>query len=135
MRRLPAILLLAFSAAAAADLDPGSWELSVTSQMPGMPQPIGPITHTQCVTAEDARDPSRIVGPSSGSCEFSNQRDSGSQMTFDIACSGQIPMRGSGSVRYGAQSFEADLNLTAEAQGQKIATSSHVTGRRVGECR
>ena len=119
---------------AAADLQAGNWELSVTSQMPGMPQPIGPITQTRCLTEADARDPSRIVSPSSGSCEFSNKRDSGSEMTFDITCSGQIPMRGSGVVRYGGQSFDADLSLTADYQEQKVVTSSKVTGRRLGGC-
>jgi len=134
MRKLPALLLLLSCAAAAADLQPGNWELSVTSLMAGSPQPVGPITRTQCITAEDARDPSRIVGPGGAGCEFSNKRDSGSEMTFDITCSGQIPMRGSGSVRYSAQSFDADLNLTADMQGQKLVTSSKVAGRRVGAC-
>jgi hypothetical protein len=134
MRKLAPLLLLFFSTLAAADLDPGNWELSVTSQMPGMPQPIGPITQTKCISAADARDPSRIVGPSSGSCDFSNKQDDGSQMSFDISCGGQIPMHGSGVVRYGGQTFEADLNLTADSQGQKIVTSSKVTGRRLGGC-
>src|SRR4051812_12531247 len=132
MRKLTVALLLVFSTPVLADLQAGNWELSVTTQVPGMPQPIGPITQTRCITEADARDPSRIVSPSSGSCEFSNKRDTGAEMSFDITCTGQIPMRGSGVVRYGGQSFDADLNLTADNQGQKIVTSSKVVGRRLG---
>jgi len=134
MRRLAILLLAAFPLAPGADIQAGNWELSVTSQMPGMPQPIGPITQTKCISEADARDPSRLVSPSSGGCEFSNKRDDGATMSFDITCSGQVPMRGSGTVRYGAQTFDADLNLSAEMQGQKIVTSSKVTGRRLGGC-
>ena len=134
MRRLAAVLLLALPAMARADLQPGNWELSVTSMMQGMAQPIGPITQTRCVTEADARDPSRVVGQASGGCDFSNKQDNGSLMSFDITCSGQIPMRGSGQVRYGAQNFDAELDLTADAQGQKIMTRSKITGRRLGAC-
>ena len=123
-----------FPLAARADVEPGNWELSVTSQMPGMAQPIGPIVQTQCMTPEDARDPSRVLKPGAGSCEFSNRRDSGSVLTFDVSCSGQFPMRGSGSVRYSAQNFDAELELATDAAGQKITTHSRVAGRRLGAC-
>ena len=134
LRKILLATLLLYPYAANADVEPGSWELSVTSQMPGMAQPIGPIVQTQCMTPEDARDPSRVLKPGAGSCEFSNRRDSGGVLTFDVSCSGQFPMRGSGSVRYGRQSLDAELELVADAGGQKIATKSRVTGRWLGPC-
>jgi len=128
-------LLLALPAAAwAADPEPGNWELSVTTQMEGMPQPIGPIAKTQCLTAEDARDPRRVLDPGSGSCEFSNRRESAGVYTFDVSCSGQFPMRGTGTVNYGTQSMSAELNLAAEISGKKVGANSRITGRRLGPC-
>jgi len=111
------------------DVEPGNWELTVTTSVEGMPQPIGPITQPRCISAEDARDPSRVIGARAG-CEFTNRRDTGSVFTFDVNCSGQIPLRGSGSVRYTSQTMEADLQLSGEAGGQKFATRSQVSGNR-----
>jgi hypothetical protein len=97
--------LLFLSPAAHADIQPGEWEMTVTSQMEGMPQPIGPLVKKQCLTAEDARDPTRVVNPATGSCEFSNRRDSGSFYPFDVVCGGQYAMRGSGSMRVRVPTF------------------------------
>ena len=128
-------MLAAIPGAARADVEPGSWELSVTTSVDGMPGQIGPIVQARCLTPEDARDPGRGLGPAGASgCDFSNRRDDGNVFSFDLRCAGQVPMRGSGSVRYGAQFMEGDLELAGDAPGQKFATRSHVSGRRVGPC-
>lgn len=128
------LLLLVAATHALADVEPGNWELSATTLMQGLDQPMGPVVQTRCLSAEDARDPSRVLG-SGGGCEFSNRSDSGSLFTFDVSCGGLLPMRGTGSVRYSGQAFEADLDLGADAGGgQKIGLRSRVTGRRLGPC-
>lgn len=128
-------MLAAVSAAARADVEPGSWELSVTTLMDGMPGQIGPLVQTRCLTPADARDPARVLGPAgTGGCEFSNRRDDGNVFSFDLRCGGQVPMRGSGSVRYGAQFMDGELELAGDASGQKFVTRSRVSGRRVGPC-
>ena len=121
-------------ASRAADLEPGNWEMSVTSQMEGMPQPIGPITRTQCFREEDARNPSRVLSPGSGSCEFSNRRESGGSYSFDVACTGQFPMRGTGTVTYSAQTMNGTLDLSAEISGKKVGSNTRISGRRLGPC-
>jgi uncharacterized protein DUF3617 len=122
-------------AAAAADIEPGSWEMSVTSSFEGMPGQIGPVVQTRCFTAADVRDPHRVLESAATSgCEFTNRRDSGSEFTFDLKCSGQIPMSGSGRVTYTRTTLEAEMLLTGAANGQKFATRSRVSGRRLGSC-
>ncbi|MGQ0653735.1 MAG: DUF3617 domain-containing protein [Betaproteobacteria bacterium] len=133
-------LLLAFlvlSTASRADLEPGNWELTATTQVPGSDKPMTLAPTTRCVTAEDAKDPSRLLGQSGRACEFSNRRDSGSALSFDVACKGQVPMKGSGSVRYGKDTFEGNLDLTAEGVvigGQALVMKSRISGRRLGPC-
>ena len=122
-------MLAALPTTARADVEPGNWELSVTTTVDGMPGQIGPIVQTRCLTPEEARDPARVLG-----CDFSNRRDDGNVFSFDLRCGGQVPMRGSGSVRYGAQFMEGELELAGDASGQKFATRSRVSGRRVGPC-
>jgi hypothetical protein len=136
-------VLLALAAALAqrpalaqAGVEPGSWELTVTSQMQGMDKPIGPLSKTQCFTADDVRDPGRILG-TGGSCQFSNRRESGGEYSFDVKCGGMLPMSGSGRIRQGAQSFEGDLDLgvdTEAAGGSRLGMKSTVSGRRLGPC-
>jgi len=71
----------------------------------------------------------------SAGCEFTNKRDTGSEMTFDVACGGQMPMRGKGVVRYSAQNVNGTLELAADTGGQKIMTRSQLTARRLGDCK
>ena len=121
--------------AAHADIDPGSWEMSVTSTFEGMPGAVGPVVQTRCFTQADARDPSRVLGSAaSPGCEFTNRRDTGAEFSFDLKCGGQVPMQGSGKVRYGREAMEADISLEGSANGQKFSARSRVSGRRLGPC-
>jgi len=131
MRKL-CFALIAAAGPALADIEAGNWEMTVTTQIDGMPGGVPPVTRSRCVTREEARDPSKLVG--GADCEFSNRRDSGSEITFDVACGGQVPMRGSGAVRYSAQTFDGTLDISADASGQKIMTRSRIVGRRLGAC-
>jgi hypothetical protein len=137
MRTLPITFLLFFATSAAADIEPGNWELTAITQVPGSDKPMALAPTTRCVTAEDAKDPSRLLGQSGRQCEFSNRRDSGSSLSFDVACKGQVPMKGSGAVRYGKDHFEGNLDLTAEGVvigGQALVMKSRLSGRRLGPC-
>ena len=132
--RIPVLALLAIATGAAgADIEPGNWEMTITMSVEGMPGAMAPITQTRCLTPEDARDPSRLVGAGAG-CEFSNKRDTGSELSFNVACRGQVPMSGSGNVRYSAQNVDGTLELSADTGAQKIVTRSRVVGRRLGGC-
>jgi hypothetical protein len=131
MRKL-CFALLAAAAPAFADVEAGNWELTVTTAVDGMPGALAPVTRARCITPEEARDPSRLTG--GAECQFSNRRDSGSEITFDVSCGGPVPMRGSGSVRYLPQSIDGTLDISADAGGQKIMTRSRIFGRRLGAC-
>ena len=128
MRRWGLIALLAASPAWA-DLEPGNWEITARTEIQGV-QDAKAYTHTHCLTREDAADPGRIFGSRGTSCEFLNNNDSGSLMTFDVACSTQPPLKGAGRVSYSAHSLEGDLELKLEG----FSTRSHISGRRLGGC-
>lgn len=132
--------LIAFSLglpfAAAAQVEPGNWELTVTSQMQGADKPIGPLQKTQCFSAQDVKDPGRVLG-TGGGCQFSNRRTSGELYTFDVKCGGALPMSGSGRIRQGSQSFEGELDLAVDSGssgGSSLGMRTRVTGRRLGPC-
>ena len=131
MRKI-CLAMIAASGPALADIEPGNWELTVTTAVDGMPGSLAPVTRARCITLEEARDPSRLTG--GAECEFSNRRDNGSEISFDVSCGGQVPMRGSGVVRYAPQSIDGTLAISADAGGQKIMTRSRIAGRRLGAC-
>lgn len=123
-------LLLLFVSAAWADIDPGMWQLTATTEMQGIKEPTS-FTQTRCLTPEDARDPSRLFGSSPGAgCQFVNRNDSGVVFTFEIACNSQLPIRGSGRVRYGPSEIEGELELRAD----QFSARSRISGRRIGGC-
>ena len=133
MRFAFAVFLLA-PLGALADIEPGSWELTVSAGVAGAP-PMAAQTRTQCLKAEDVRDPSSVFGPNSDpNCSFSNKSDTGSEFSFTVSCTGPVPVTGSGRVRYGCDSMTADMELSGDVNGQKFSTTSHATGRRVGPC-
>jgi hypothetical protein len=119
--------------AALADIEPGNWQLVVAVSVAGMGE-MEPVTRTQCVTAEDARDPSRLFGQSNLNCTFADRQDTGSAFTFTVSCGGAVPVTGSGRVRYGRDTLDGDMELSGDAAGQKFVTRSKVNGRRTGAC-
>lgn len=136
MRLLILILGIAWSGMALSQVQPGNWELTVTSQMQGMDKPIGPLSKTQCFTEADTKDPGRVLG-TGGSCQFSNRRESGDTYTFDVKCGGALPMSGSGRLRQSAGAFEGDLDLAVESGpggGGNLGMRTKVSGRRLGPC-
>ena len=129
---------LVFLLAALSQVQPGSWELTVVSEMQG--QKIGPVSRTQCFTEADARDPGRILG-AGGGCEFFNRSESAGAHSFDLKCGGLVPLSGHGMIRQEANRFEGELDLAIEAgpngagpAGERLGIRSTVTGRRLGPC-
>ena len=134
MRRALLAALVAFAGGALADIEPGQWEMTVATSVEGMPGGMAPVTQARCLTREDARDPTRLIGTGAG-CEFSNRRDTGSEITFNVACTGQVPMSGSGAVRYTEQTVDGTLELTANLGNQRLLTRSRLAGKRLGDCK
>ena len=130
MIRSCALVLLVIAFSARADVEPGNWEISATTQLQGIKEPTS-FVQTRCLTAEDARDPSRLLGSSAGlGCEFSNRNDNGSVFTFNVSCGAQPAIRGSGSVRYSRNAMDGELEMKVE----DLVTHSRITGRRIGGC-
>jgi hypothetical protein len=134
MRTALIVILALFSARAMAQVEPGNWELSLTTLLTGQEKPVAQV-ETRCVTEADARDPGRLLA-GKGSCEFSNRRDSGGEYTFEVSCTGLLPMKGKGTMRYSPQRFDGDLDLVVveSGGGPKFGARSLVTGRRLGPC-
>jgi hypothetical protein len=141
------LLVLGFAAspfaAAQADIRPGLWDMSVEFSVPSDPafkQPA--ISRQQCLTAAEARDPSRLLTemsvPGATSCAFSGKGGSSGHFEFDVKCEGILAIGGHGSVDYTPTTLQGTLNLDfglgdTEA-AKRTGSVSRIAARRIGDC-
>lgn len=132
MRRLLP-LLLAVPFAAMAQIEPGNWEIRVTTVLPGTPQVEQ--AQTRCLTGEDSRNPGRLFGAPGPGCEFLNQRDDGKTYRFDILCRDQnVTVSGSGDMAYAPARIEGSLTVRTVVGAQTLDVRSRIQARRLGPC-
>lgn len=128
-----AALLLPPAALAAVDAQDGLWELGIVMRVEG--RILGPYMRKQCVTREDVQNPSRLFAESAGSCEYTNLRQFGNQLTFNVRCSEDVPLSGTGQVEYSADRIRGNMVLDAQLpQGPSVETESEISGKRLGAC-
>lgn len=122
----------------AADISPGLWEFAITlvSGAPGGAAPP-PFKSTQCYSAEDARDPSRLLGKATNpgaDCKYVDRNYSGNTFTFRMQCTGALAMESSGRIDFSAEKMEGVIDSKATMMGQGIEMQNKLTARRVGAC-
>ncbi len=129
--------VLAFGMAALAQAPPmreGRWEITMQMQMPDMPMAMPPMKMTQCITAEDLKDPGRALpkGPPGEAppCEIANYKVEGNKVTWKIACKGAEAMSGEGELTSSADAYEGRMRLSLE--GKELTMK--LSGKRVGDC-
>ena len=129
-----AFALLFVCGAAHAAIDAGNWEFSVESPLVG--NGSAPAVKQRCLNEEEAADPQKVLSEARGSdkCQLSNVRDSGSDYKFDVACTGRVPIHGTGAVQYTPTTLDGTIDLVGETQGLRLKTRSFVSGRRLGPC-
>ena len=129
-------LFIAFALAclpARADIGEGSWELEITTVMPGAPS--GSTKQVQCLSAEDAKDPANLIGNPGAGCAFNNRRDDGSTFRFDVACTTGAPLSGSGTLRYARETLDGEIVVRMKQGEQQIEVRSLLKAKRLGPCR
>jgi len=96
--------LTGFAAASDMLMNPGLWEHTITMEMPGMPVAPQPMTVSQCLTPEEATDwegsVAKINNQQDGNCQVSDVRKDGDTVRWNMSCTGEMPMQGSGEMVY-----------------------------------
>ncbi len=144
IRAWPRVLVLALAAGAvpsarAGDLAPGQWEIALEVRVAGQPGfAPAPFRLSQCLTAADASDPSRILGPLSNpgasDCAYSDTRYSGDTFAFSMRCAGAYAVQSRGQIRYSQDSMDGDITATANIGGSVVEFQNKVTAHRIGGC-
>jgi hypothetical protein len=139
MRRFPAPLwftcfLLSFGSALAQDnIREGLWEISVRMEVGGQPASAAPLVVRQCITRQSAQElMSQLTG--GGGCQASDFQQDGNRARWNLTCSGQMTVDGTGEVTILSEGFDGTLNVQVGMGGQLVPMIQHFTARRVGEC-
>jgi hypothetical protein len=123
----------------AADIQPGLWELVLKTRVPATPDfSPAPNTMNQCLTAQDAQDPSRVLGsaanPGASDCTYTEKSLVGNTLHFKMQCAGSLGMQARGEITYSATSMEGSIVSTANMMGQATEIQSKITAHRLGGC-
>ena len=139
-----AVLVLSIAAFAQGPRRDGLWEVTMNMQMelpPGAPagMTIPGITTQQCITPEDARDPSKALPPQGrggarggrGDCTVSDYKIEGNKVSWNMRCTGAEPVSGSGEFTYGADTYTGLMKMDVGGRSMNMK----YTGKRLGDCK
>lgn len=121
-----------FTLSAWADSGPamneGQWEMTIETEMKGMPMKMPPTIFTQCITKQDPVPQSQQPGQQ---CAAKDVVTDGNTVTWTIEC--DTPggkSTGKGKVTYDKDSMQG--SMTMSVQGMEMTT--RFKGRRLGPC-
>jgi hypothetical protein len=135
-----AMLVVVLGVAAAVFAQPprrdGRWEVKMEMEMPGMPARMPPMTTTQCITPEEAKDPQKAMpqgrgGRGNQNCKVSDYKETGNKVTWSMRCEGAEPMTGTGEFVYAGDTYTGTITMEGSGRG---AMAMKYTGKRLGDC-
>lgn len=135
-----ALLALSIAAFAQGPRRDGQWEVKMEMDMPGMPAGMPPMTSTQCITPEEAKDPEKAVpqmgrggrgrGRGNQDCKVSDYKMDGNKATWTMKCEGDMAMTGAGEFVYAADTYTGTIKMET---GRGAMTMKY-SGKRLGDC-
>jgi hypothetical protein len=125
---------LAVPALGWAGMEEGNWEVTVKMEMAGMPFPLPPTQHNQCVTKKDVvPDMSR----QDQSCIVRDQKIVGDTVTWRVQCkSAEGTMDGEGRIKYAGRTYDGAMQarMTDKSGGEAMTIRYTMQGRHTGPC-
>jgi hypothetical protein len=133
---IAAAVLLPFHAhAAVPNMKEGLWEITVRTEMQGMPGGMPPQTVQQCITQKELTDPSKTTPGTQGDkrCKMTDYKMQGNTASWKTACEGD--MIGSGTITYAGSSYSGTQTVSMKHDGKTLNMTTNFTGRHLGACK
>lgn len=123
----------------AADISQGLWEITMESRVAESPGfTPAPYQLTKCFTAQDAKDPSKILGevanPGASGCTYTERNYSGNTFSFAMQCAGTFGIVSTGKVSFTGDTMNGNIAAKANVAGKDVEMQNKITARRVGGC-
>lgn len=139
MKRLAAFVLgltLSAACAAAPNMTPGLWEMTMHVEGAGMPHGmIPPTTFRHCYRAADIKDLRKTVPEKNPNCKVSDWKESGNTVTWKMSCTGKETLTGSGKITYAGDHYSGENKIVMTHGSQKTSMTQTYDAKRVGDCR
>ena len=117
---------------------PGLWQIGAQTQAVGLPLVLSPMAIEHCLTPEDARDPSKLLGrlssPGASDCAYTDSGYVGSNFHFVMACAGAFGIQAHGEVAFTATTLTGSIDSSASLNGQALDMHSTISAQRLGDC-
>jgi hypothetical protein len=116
-------------------MQPGLWEITTKTEMPGMPMAMPAQTFKHCYREEDVADSKKML-PMDKDCKLDDLSLTGNTATWKLTCKmdGQ-PMFGQGKMTYSGQSYSGTSQISGNMGGMAMKMNISHSGRRIGECK
>jgi len=116
---------------------PGLWEITSQMEMPNMPMKMPESKMTQCVTAEQLKDPAAAMmaggpgGKPNSACKVSDSKTSGSTVSWKMACPPPQVLDGTGEMTFKDDTYSGNMTMKTD----KGTMTMKVAGKRLGDCK
>lgn len=125
------VCALVVPAYAAGPAKAGKWQTTIEMEMEGMPVKMPPMSHTQCITKEQAEDASSAIpkGQKESGCTFTDVKVDGNTVSWKMTCEKQ-GLTGVGTVTYASDTYtgKMDMKMADREMHMKYA------GKYLGAC-
>lgn len=111
------------------NMNPGKWEITYETEMPGMPMKMPSVKITQCITKEQMIPESKQQ--SGQECKTSDINISGNTVSWSLVCNNPGgASKANGKITYTGNQMKGQMDM--EQSGMKINTK--ISGQRIGIC-
>ena len=119
------------SLAAAQELKPGKWEVTIKTEMTGVPAPPQSRTMTYCVDEKNKNQP--FTG--NDQCKFSDKRAKGNEVSWTMTCEGQMQMTGEITNRIEDERYTGSSVIKMNIPGAPaMQVRGTYSGKFIGSC-
>jgi hypothetical protein len=129
-----ALALCPAAASAALPMQPGMWELRVTTTVAKQAAPAE--TSRECLSQQDIDHPTRTLPKPAADCAISNIETNGNRVSYDLSCKqDQVVNRGRMDLVVGSTNYDGMAEMKLNAPG-KVETpmTAMLNARRIGDC-
>jgi len=118
------------------NLQPGSWETSMTMEMAGMPA-RPPITTTHCIKADQVKDNQSLADSmqtnSKSKCKVADVKFESDKLSYSFTCDSGAS--GTSELVFGGTTYEGTTKISVPGHGNGPMTmTQHFKSKRVGDC-
>ncbi|MGZ3595955.1 MAG: DUF3617 domain-containing protein [Syntrophales bacterium] len=125
-------LIFTVAAFAAPNYQEGLWEITTTTNMPGVPKEMmHPVKNQICMTKQNAI-PQQPQQKGEQQCKMANQRTVGSKVFWTMTCKGGTVING--EITYSKTSFDGAQTTTTSQGGKLVTVKSTMSGKYIGPC-